>query len=70
MCAAAHAWVGLGRVVYAMSTAQLGTLRAGDPAAPVRPLAVQDVAPQVVVEGPAPELVAEVTALHHRSRGD
>jgi tRNA(Arg) A34 adenosine deaminase TadA len=69
MCAAAHAWVGLGRIVYAMSSAQLTALLTGSPAPPVRPLAIQDVAPQVAVEGPAPELVDEVAALHRRFRG-
>ena len=29
MCSAAHAWVGLGRIVYAASTAQLSEWRAG-----------------------------------------
>lgn len=68
MCAAAHAWVGLGRIVYAMSSAQLTALRADDPPAPVRPLAIHDVALQVTAEGPAPDLVDEVATLHHRSR--
>jgi tRNA(Arg) A34 adenosine deaminase TadA len=68
MCAAAHAWVGLGRIVYAMSSAQLSALRAGTPS-PVRPLAIQDVAPHVTVEGPAPDDVVDtVTALHRPVR--
>jgi tRNA(Arg) A34 adenosine deaminase TadA len=70
MCAAAHAWVGLGRVVYAMSSAQLTALLtelgAGPP--PVRPLPVGDVAPDVTVAGPAAGLVEEVAALHRRFR--
>jgi tRNA(Arg) A34 adenosine deaminase TadA len=65
MCAAAHAWVGLDRIVYAMSSAQLTALQPGTPR-PVRPLAIQDVAPGLTVDGPAPELVPAVTALHHR----
>jgi tRNA(Arg) A34 adenosine deaminase TadA len=68
MCAAAHAWVGLGRIVYVASSEQLtewlGAL--GVPAPPVRPLPVREVAPGVVVEGPVPELVEEVHALHVR----
>ncbi|GAB3075220.1 nucleoside deaminase [Pedococcus soli] len=66
MCAAAHAWVGLGRIAYAASTAQLVGWRRGWglPAGPVAPLPVQDVAPGVVVAGPAPELTDEVRALH------
>ena len=68
MCSAAHAWVGLGRIVYAVSTEQLvGWLTEwGVPLGPVRPLAVQEVAPGVLVDGPAPELEAEVKALHLR----
>lgn len=68
MCAAAHAWVGLGRVVYVASSRQLTGWLAelGVPAAPVRPLPIQEVAPDVVVEGPVPELTEEVRALHFR----
>lgn len=68
MCAAAHAWVGLGRIVYATSSEQLTTWLAemGVPAPPVRPLPIQQVAPGVRVDGPAPELAAEVRELHRR----
>ncbi|SDK92566.1 Cytidine and deoxycytidylate deaminase zinc-binding region [Nonomuraea maritima] len=68
MCAAAHAWVGLGRIVYAASSAQLSGWLAefGVPAPPVRPLPVHEVAPGVIVEGPAPELTAEIRELHRR----
>ncbi|MBB2986192.1 nucleoside deaminase [Terracoccus luteus] len=66
MCSAAHAWVGLGRIVYAASSAQLGQWQSswGGGPGPVRPLAVQDVAPGVPVDGPAPELADEVRSLH------
>ncbi|MGB3520976.1 MAG: deaminase [Mycobacterium sp.] len=65
MCAAAHAWVGLGRIVYASSAAQLTEwLRALQvPAAPVAPLPITTVAPHVVVDGPAPEFEEELKAL-------
>jgi tRNA(Arg) A34 adenosine deaminase TadA len=68
MCAAAHGWMGLGRVVYAVSSAQLTTWRAdwGLPDGPVSPLPIQDVAPGVPVDGPAPELEAEMRELHRR----
>ncbi|OXY89265.1 nucleoside deaminase [Streptomyces diastatochromogenes] len=68
MCAAAHAWVGLGRIVYVASSEQLGSWLAelGVPAAPVRALPVHEVAPGVAVEGPVPELVEEVRDLHRR----
>ncbi|MFG2132885.1 nucleoside deaminase [Streptomyces sp. NPDC048751] len=68
MCAAAHAWVGLGRIVYAVSSAQLASwLTEWDvPLPPVRMLPVEEVAPGVTVEGPVPELAEEVRALHRR----
>ncbi|GAB3730786.1 nucleoside deaminase [Nocardiopsis nanhaiensis] len=71
MCSAAHAWVGLGRIVYATSSAQLvGWLREwGVPTGPVRPLAVNEVAPDVPVEGPVDSLADEVRALHARLHG-
>ncbi|CAM3845662.1 nucleoside deaminase [Isoptericola cucumis] len=71
MCSAAHAWVGLGTIVYAASTAQLtGWLREwGVAPGPVAPLPVQAVAPGVAVRGPAPELEHEVRALHARLHG-
>jgi tRNA(Arg) A34 adenosine deaminase TadA len=71
MCSAAHAWVGLGRIVYAVSTEQLvGWLRAwGVGPGPVAPLPIRVVAPAVVVDGPAPQLEQEVQALHRRLHG-
>ncbi|MDA0567852.1 nucleoside deaminase [Streptomonospora sp. S1-112] len=71
MCAAAHAWVGLGRIVYVSSSAQLTEWLAewGVPAPPVRPLPVNEVAPGVVVEGPVPGLAAQVRELQRRFHG-
>ena len=71
MCAAAHAWVGLGRIVYAASSAQLAAWLAelDVPPPPVRTLPVGDIAPGVVVEGPVPELADEVRELHRRFHG-
>ncbi|WP_067135732.1 nucleoside deaminase [Microtetraspora malaysiensis] len=68
MCAAAHGWVGLGRIVYVASSAQLVSWLAelGVPAAPVRALPIREVAPGVVVEGPVPELEERVHDLHRR----
>ncbi|WP_411149854.1 nucleoside deaminase [Streptomyces sp. A30] len=68
MCAAAHAWVGLGRIVYVASSEQLACwlTELGVPAPPVRTLPINEVAPGVQVEGPVPELAEEVRALHHR----
>ena len=68
MCAAAHGWVGLGRIVYATSSEQLSGWRAemGLPPGPVRPLAIREVVPGAVVDGPVPELAAEIRELHRR----
>src|SRR5690606_23246501 len=57
MCAAAHAWVGLGRIVYVASSAQLAEWLAewGAPPAPVRPVPIREIAPDVHVHGPIPE---------------
>ncbi|MFF5015141.1 nucleoside deaminase [Streptomyces sp. NPDC001165] len=72
MCAAAHAWVGLGRIVYVASSGQLAAwlTELGVPTAPVRALPVCEVAPGVAVEGPVPELVDEVRDLHRRCHAD
>jgi tRNA(Arg) A34 adenosine deaminase TadA len=66
MCSAAHAWMGLGRIVYAVSSAQLTEWRTdwGAPESPVVGLPVNAVAPGVPVDGPAPELEHEMRALH------
>ncbi len=68
MCSAAHAWMGLGRIVYAVSSATLAGWRADWGLAPgaVLPLPVNAVAPGVPVDGPAPELEAEMKALHRQ----
>ncbi|MBR7838916.1 nucleoside deaminase [Actinospica durhamensis] len=71
MCSAAHAWVGLGRIVFASSSrqsrawvAELGVV--SDP--PVRPLSIREIAPGLEVVGPVPEFADELRALHHRFR--
>lgn len=71
MCAAAHAWVGLGRIVYVASSEQLTSWLAelGVPAPPVRPLPVREIAPGVTVEGPVPSLTDTVRELHRRFHG-
>jgi tRNA(Arg) A34 adenosine deaminase TadA len=68
MCAAAHGWVGLGRIVYAASSAQLATwlTELGIPPPPVRTLPVQEIVPGLMVDGPAPGLAEQVRALHER----
>ncbi len=71
MCAAAHGWVGLGRIVYASASAQLvDWLQALGVAPPrVRPLPIQEVVPDAVVEGPVPEFAERIRDLHRRLHG-
>jgi tRNA(Arg) A34 adenosine deaminase TadA len=66
MCSAAHAWVGLGRIVYATSSQQLSRWLAewGVPASPVAALPITTVAPRVATDGPAPQFEAEMKALY------
>jgi tRNA(Arg) A34 adenosine deaminase TadA len=68
MCSAAHAWVGLGRIVYVSSSEQLTAWLAelGVEPPPVRTLPVNQVAPGLVVQGPVPGLDEQVRQLHHR----
>jgi tRNA(Arg) A34 adenosine deaminase TadA len=68
MCSAAHAWMGLGRIVYAVSSATLSGWLAEWGVAPgaVLPLPVNAVAPGVPVDGPSPELEEEMRALHRQ----
>jgi tRNA(Arg) A34 adenosine deaminase TadA len=68
MCAAAHGWVGLGRIVYATSSRQLAAwvTELGVPPSPVRTLAVQEVVPGLPVQGPVPDLAEAVHDLIRR----
>ncbi len=66
MCSAAHAWVGLGRIVYATSSAQLTVWRAewGLPPGPVAALPIRTIAPGLDVDGPALDLAEEMKTLY------
>lgn len=70
MCAAAHGLAGLGRIVYATSSIQLGEwLRdLGKPQLGIAPLRITDVVPGAIVEGPVLTFANEVRALHARAR--
>jgi tRNA(Arg) A34 adenosine deaminase TadA len=70
MCAAAHAWVGLGRIVFATSSEQLAAWRAdwGLPPSPVATLPISTVAPGVPTTGPVEELAEAVRELHRPAR--
>lgn len=69
MCAAAHAWVGLGKIVYASSSAQLGQWMAEFQAEPppVNPLGIKNVAPTIETEGPFAAFADELRELHRRN---
>ncbi|WDZ93215.1 nucleoside deaminase [Nocardiopsis sp. HUAS JQ3] len=71
MCSAAHGWAGLGRIVYATSSAQLTSWLKewGAPPAPVRALPIGEIVPAITVEGPVDSLVARVRALQARFHG-
>src|SRR5690606_2776459 len=69
MCAAAHAWVGLGKIVFASSSEQLGRWmvefqRASSPVAPLR---IKDVAPAIETVGPFPEFADVLRELHRKN---
>jgi tRNA(Arg) A34 adenosine deaminase TadA len=68
MCSAAHGWVGLGRIVIAASSAQLRGWAAelGAPPAPVRALSINEVVPDLPVEGPVDALAQQVRELQRR----
>jgi len=69
MCAAAHGWAGLGRVVAAASAAQLAEWRAswGLPPGPVTPLPLTDIAPGVLLIGPVAPFDAQMHEVHRRA---
>lgn len=68
MCAAAHGWVQLGRIVYASSSEQLSEWLSelGVPASRVRSLSIQEVIRDTVIDGPVQELSEQVKELHRQ----
>lgn len=68
MCAAAHGWVGLGRIVYASSSEQLVQWlnEMGVSPSRVKNLPIQEVIRDTIVDGPVPELAEEVRELHRQ----
>ncbi len=71
MCSAAHGWVGLGRIVYASSSKQVLEWRHEFGAKPgkVRSLSIEEVIRDTPVDGPVPELAAELRELQRLSYG-
>ena len=69
MCAAAHGWVRLGRIVYAASAEQVAGWRAdwGLPVSPVALLPATEVALEVTVVGPVAPYDEMMRVLHERA---
>ena len=70
MCSAAHAWAGLGRIVYISSSKQLSTWMdemGVTSTSPINLLTVQEVVPNVSVDGPIAGLDEEIKVLQQRS---
>lgn len=70
MCSAAHAWAGLGRIVYISSSKQLDEWlqeMGVESTSPINPLAIQQVAPNIPVEGPIAGLDEQIKRLQQRS---
>jgi tRNA(Arg) A34 adenosine deaminase TadA len=70
MCSAAHAWVGLGPIVFATSAAQTAAWTAelsADPS-PVAALPISQVASGIPTRGPSEQLADAVRELHRQSR--
>lgn len=68
MCAAAHGWVGLGRIVYAASAVQFyeWVSEFGGGAGPVKRVSIESILTSPQVEGPEPSLTERVRSLHQR----
>src|SRR5690554_3659041 len=67
MCAAAHGWANLGRIIYAASSKQLTTwlTEFGAPPARVKPIPIQEVISDVEVIGPVDEF-SEILKSYHK----
>lgn len=68
MCAAAHGWAGLGRIVFVSSSSQLAGWLSdlGVPASTVSNLPIGDIVAGLEVEGPVSALAEQVHELHRR----
>lgn len=69
MCSAAHGWAGLGRIVYISSSKQLvGWLKDMGITykSPINSLSIQEVLPNIQVEGPIAGFDEQVHALHKK----
>ena len=67
MCAAAHGWVGLGRIVYASTSKQLAQWlneMGITSTSRVRNLSIHEVIQDTIIDGPVPALAEQVHQLH------
>lgn len=71
MCSTAHALVGLGRIVYASSSAQLveWTKEMGLESAPFNNLAIEEVIRDPEVDGPVEEFTEKMRRLQFKANG-
>lgn len=65
MCAAAHGWVGLGRIVYATSSRQLMQWQAAlnVPQSRVRPRPIEEIIRDAEIDGPVEEFTEQIHQL-------
>jgi len=70
MCAAAHGWVGLDRIVFVSSSEQLVKwlieMGINVTQSRVRNLPIQDVIRDTTIDGPVPELAEQIHQLHRQ----
>ncbi len=68
MCAAAHGWARLGRIVYIASSQQFAQWQRelGAAGSPVASLPIQSIVPGIEVVGPVDSLAETIKALHVR----
>lgn len=71
MCSTAHGYAGLGRIVFASSSEQLGQWKEelGVEKGDVASIPVRQILPNCVVDGPDEELAGEVRKLHVLQHG-
>lgn len=72
MCSAAHGLAGLDRIVYASSSGQMGEWLQEmgiSKQGPVRSYPIEEVIPDVIVEGPVPDVAEQVRGLQRRYHG-
>lgn len=69
MCSAAHAWAGLGKIIYAGSTEQLSEWLSELSALPmpIKPLSIKDVVVNIETEGPVPQFADTLRELHRQN---